>query len=139
MRRRGGGVALYINKWIECEELSLKNSHEQVESLWIRIRDRDNKANLMVAVYYRLPDQGKPIHEAFLLQPQEALCSQTLVQRDHQAQWCVQHARGMGCHPEGRGQAREVGLCEPPKAQQGHMHGPAHGLGQPPVLIKAGG
>lgn len=26
--RREGGVALYINKWIECEELSLRNSHE---------------------------------------------------------------------------------------------------------------
>ena len=37
--RRGGGVALYIKKWIECEELSPKNSHEQVESLWVRIRD----------------------------------------------------------------------------------------------------
>ncbi|KAJ7412608.1 rna-directed dna polymerase from mobile element jockey-like [Pitangus sulphuratus] len=34
--RRGGGVALYIRRWIECEELSLKNSHEQVESLWLQ-------------------------------------------------------------------------------------------------------
>ncbi|GAB0203009.1 hypothetical protein GRJ2_002766500 [Grus japonensis] len=33
-RRRAGGVALYIKKWIDCEELSLKNSHKQVESLW---------------------------------------------------------------------------------------------------------
>ncbi|PKU46996.1 hypothetical protein llap_2710 [Limosa lapponica baueri] len=24
----------YIEKWVECEELSLKNSQEQVESLW---------------------------------------------------------------------------------------------------------
>jgi len=31
--RRGGGVVLYVKKWIECEELSLKNSHEQVEKL----------------------------------------------------------------------------------------------------------
>ena len=31
--RRGGGVALYVKKWIDCEELSLKNGHEQVESL----------------------------------------------------------------------------------------------------------
>ncbi|TRZ07896.1 hypothetical protein HGM15179_019207 [Zosterops borbonicus] len=33
--RRGGGVALYIKKWIECEELSLKNSPKQVKSLWV--------------------------------------------------------------------------------------------------------
>jgi len=26
--RRSGSVALYIEKWIECEELSLKNSHK---------------------------------------------------------------------------------------------------------------
>ncbi|GAB0190587.1 mitochondrial enolase superfamily member 1 [Grus japonensis] len=32
--RRGRRVALYIKKCIDCEELSLKNSHEQVESLW---------------------------------------------------------------------------------------------------------
>lgn len=30
-------------------------------------------------VYYRLPDQREPVDEAFLLQLQEALCSQALV------------------------------------------------------------
>jgi len=37
--RRGRGVARYIKKWLDCDELSLKNSHNQVESLWVRIRD----------------------------------------------------------------------------------------------------
>jgi len=32
-------IAIYNRKGIECEELSLKNSHEQVESLWVTIRD----------------------------------------------------------------------------------------------------
>ncbi|GAB0210070.1 hypothetical protein GRJ2_003472800 [Grus japonensis] len=77
--RRGGGVALYIKKWIDCEELSLKNSHEQVESLWVRIRDRGNKGNLVVSVYYRPLDQGEPIDNAFLLQLQEASHSQALI------------------------------------------------------------
>jgi len=31
--RRGRGITLYIKKWIGCEELSLNNSHEQVECL----------------------------------------------------------------------------------------------------------
>jgi len=35
--KRGGQVALCIRKLIQCEELSLKNSHEQVKSLWVRI------------------------------------------------------------------------------------------------------
>ncbi|KAJ7428370.1 mitochondrial fission process protein 1 [Pitangus sulphuratus] len=77
-RDRGGrrviGIALYIKKWIECEKLSLslKNSHEQVESLWVRIRDGGNKGNIVVGVYYRLPDLGEPIDKAFLLQIQES-------------------------------------------------------------------
>ena len=77
--RMGTGVPLYIEKWIECEELSLKNNHEQVESLWIRIKDQGNKESLVVDVYYRLPNQGEPIHEAFLLQLREASRSQALI------------------------------------------------------------
>ncbi|PKU46688.1 hypothetical protein llap_3005 [Limosa lapponica baueri] len=33
--RSGGGIGLYIKQWTDCEKLSLKNSHEQAESLWI--------------------------------------------------------------------------------------------------------
>jgi len=40
---------------------------------------RGNKGNLVVGVYYRLPDQGKPADEAFFLQLQEASCSQSLI------------------------------------------------------------
>jgi len=70
--RRGGGIALYIKKWIECEELSLKDSHKQVESLWVRLRDQGNKGNLVVGVYYKPPNQGEPTDEPFFLQLQEA-------------------------------------------------------------------
>jgi len=78
-RKQGGGVAVYIKKWKECEELSLKNSHEQVESLWIRIRGRGNKGNLVVGVCYRLPDEGEPTDKALLLQLQDASRSQSLI------------------------------------------------------------
>jgi len=70
--RKGGGVTLCIKKWIECEELCLKDSHKQVENLWVRIRDQGNKANLVAGVYYSPPDQGEPIDEDFLVQRQEA-------------------------------------------------------------------
>jgi len=43
----------------------------------------------------------------------------------------------MGCHPEGPGQAREVGLCEPHEVQQGKVQGPAPRSGQP-ALINTG-
>lgn len=32
--RKGGGIALYIREGIYCEELSLRNRHRQVKSLW---------------------------------------------------------------------------------------------------------
>jgi len=64
---RGGGVALHIEKSIQCEELSMKKSHKQVKSLWITIRDRGNKENLVMGVYYRPPDQGEPTDKAFFL------------------------------------------------------------------------
>jgi len=70
--RRGGGVALYIKKTLQSEELFLKNNHEQVESLWVRIRERGNKGNLGAGVYYRLPDQEELTDEAFFLHLQEA-------------------------------------------------------------------
>jgi len=77
--RRGAGITLYIKKWTEYEELSMKNSHEQVESLWERTRERSNKGNLVVGVYYKLPDQGEPTDEAFFLQLRETLRSQSLI------------------------------------------------------------
>lgn len=44
------GVSLYVKKWIDCEELFLRNSHEQVESSLVRIRDWINKGHLVVRV-----------------------------------------------------------------------------------------
>lgn len=54
-----GGVAFYVKKWTEREELSLRNCHDQVESLWLGIRGQGNKGNLVVVVYYRPPNQGE--------------------------------------------------------------------------------
>jgi len=57
-------------------------------SLWAKIRDWTNKGHLVVRVYYRPPDQGKPVDEAFLLQLQEmphlqALTLRCLLRRQH--------------------------------------------------------
>jgi len=63
---------------MDCEELPLRNSHEQAESLWINLGTRPVKDILWLGVYYRLPDQGKSVDKAFLLQLQEVLCSQAV-------------------------------------------------------------
>jgi len=62
-----------------CEELSLKNSHEEAESFWVRIRDPGDTGNLVVGVYYRPPNQEEPTDEAFLLQLQDAPRSQAFI------------------------------------------------------------
>lgn len=36
---KGGGIALYIKGGMDCEGPSLKNGHEQIKSLWVRVRD----------------------------------------------------------------------------------------------------
>lgn len=53
-QERGGGIALCINTGIKPEELPLKNSHEQVENLWVKIRDTGSKENFVFGVYYSL-------------------------------------------------------------------------------------
>ena len=51
---------------------------------------------------------------------------------------CGWHAGGKGCHPEGPGQAWEVGPCKPHEIQQDQVQGPAHGSGQSQAQIQAG-
>jgi len=46
----------------------VRNSQEQVESLFVKNRDQTNKEQLVVRVYYSPPDQVEPFDEAFLLQ-----------------------------------------------------------------------
>jgi len=74
--RRGEGLALYFNKWIDCEELPLRNSNDQVESLWVKIREETSKGRLVARVNYRLPHHGDLVDTAFLLQLQNASCLQ---------------------------------------------------------------
>ena len=46
--RRGGGVALYIKECFEVTELM--TGEKKVESLWVKIRGRADKADILVAV-----------------------------------------------------------------------------------------
>lgn len=42
----------------DSEELPLSNSHEQAESLWVKIKDRTSKRQPVYGVYYGLPGWG---------------------------------------------------------------------------------
>jgi len=63
--RKGGGVALYVKERIDCKELLLRNSQEQVESLWVKIRGRTNKDQVVIGIYHMLPDHGEPDNNAY--------------------------------------------------------------------------
>ncbi|KAK4818855.1 hypothetical protein QYF61_020074 [Mycteria americana] len=68
--RRGGGVALYIR---EClDSLELDDGDDRVECLWVRIRGKANKADTVVGVCYRPPNQDEETDELFCKQLGEA-------------------------------------------------------------------
>lgn len=45
-------VALYTKDWADCREMSLKNSDEWIEVLWIKTKGQASKRNLKVGVYH---------------------------------------------------------------------------------------
>ena len=61
--RKGGGVALYIKDCFDVEELGVGN--DKVECLWVRIRGKACRGNILVGVCYRLPNQDEEMDEAF--------------------------------------------------------------------------
>ena len=68
--RRGGGVALYVKECFEVTELMTGDN--KVESLWVKIRGRADKADILVGICYRLPNQDEETDELFYEQLVEA-------------------------------------------------------------------
>lgn len=67
-----------MDKWIDYEELPLRNNSYQMESLWDEISNQSNKGPLVIIVYHRLPCQGELVGET-LLELWEPSCSQALI------------------------------------------------------------
>ena len=64
--RRGSGVALYVRECFDC--LELDDGDSRAECLWVRIRGRTNKADILVGVCYRPPSQDEGAGETFYKQ-----------------------------------------------------------------------
>ncbi|KAK4827580.1 hypothetical protein QYF61_019482 [Mycteria americana] len=75
--RRGGGVALYVRE--SLDSLELNDGDDRVECLWVRIRGKANKADIVVGVCYRPPNQDEETDELFYKQLGEASRSLALV------------------------------------------------------------
>ncbi|XP_051640625.1 uncharacterized protein LOC127469851 [Manacus candei] len=75
--RRGGGVALYVRESLDSLELEVSNN--KVECLWIKIRGKANKADILVGVCYRPPNQDDEDDEFFYKQLADVSKSPALV------------------------------------------------------------
>ena len=75
--RKGGGVALYIKKDYECVEIN--EGGDRVESIWIGIKAKANKTEVIVGVCYRPPTQDEEVDERLYKQLGEVSRSLPLV------------------------------------------------------------
>ncbi|MCQ4078480.1 endonuclease/exonuclease/phosphatase family protein [Klebsiella pneumoniae] len=64
--RRGGGVALYVRESFSATEIV--TGDDNIESLWVKIRGRADKADILVGVCYRPPNQDEETDEVFYKQ-----------------------------------------------------------------------
>lgn len=53
--RRGGGVAFYVREQLEYMNLCLVLRKELTENLWVSIKERTGKSDIIVGVFYRPP------------------------------------------------------------------------------------
>jgi len=55
--KRGGGVALYVRDCFDCIEFN--DCDDKVECLWVKMRGKTNKADILLGVCYRPPNEDK--------------------------------------------------------------------------------
>ncbi|RMC05600.1 hypothetical protein DUI87_17685 [Hirundo rustica rustica] len=64
--RRGGGVALYIKQTFDT--VGIETKEDGVECLWVRIKGKANKADILLRVCYRPPNQEEEVDNLFYKQ-----------------------------------------------------------------------
>ncbi|RMC12129.1 hypothetical protein DUI87_11264 [Hirundo rustica rustica] len=75
--RRGGGVALYIKKAFDT--IGIETNEDGVECLWVRIKGKANKADILLGVSYRPPNQEEEVDNLFYKQLENVSGSSGLV------------------------------------------------------------
>ncbi|RMC21288.1 hypothetical protein DUI87_02149 [Hirundo rustica rustica] len=75
--RRGGGVALYIKEVFDT--ISIKTNEYGVGCLWVRIKGKTNKADILLGVCNRPPNQEEEVDNLFYKQLQNISGSSALV------------------------------------------------------------
>ncbi|TRZ14453.1 hypothetical protein HGM15179_012649 [Zosterops borbonicus] len=75
--RRGGGVTLYIKEAFDAKGIETKE--DGVECLWVRIKGKANKADILLGVCYRPPNQEEEVDNLLYKQLENVSGSPTLV------------------------------------------------------------
>jgi len=75
--KRGCEVALYIRVCFECTELN--DCDDTVKCLWVKMRGKNNKADILLGVCYRPPSQDEEEYEVFYKRLAEVSQSLALV------------------------------------------------------------
>jgi len=70
-------MALYVRDCFDCIEL--EDCDDQVECLWVKMRGKANKADLLLEVGYRPPNQDEEVNEVFYKRLAEVSQSLALV------------------------------------------------------------
>jgi len=76
-KERGGGVALYVRDCFDCIELD--DCDDKVERLWVKMRGKANKEDILLGVCYRRPNQDEEADEDFYKRLAEVSQSLALV------------------------------------------------------------
>ncbi|RMC19243.1 hypothetical protein DUI87_03849 [Hirundo rustica rustica] len=74
---RGGGVALYIKKAFDT--IGIETNEDGVECLWVRIKGKANKADILLGVCYRPPNQEEEVDNLLYQQLENVSGSSALV------------------------------------------------------------
>jgi len=61
--KRGGGVAQYVRDCFDF--IALDDCDDKVECLWVKMRGKANKADILLGVCYRPPNQDEEADEVF--------------------------------------------------------------------------
>ncbi|RMC01170.1 hypothetical protein DUI87_22261 [Hirundo rustica rustica] len=64
--QRGAGVALYIKRALDT--IGIETKEDGVERLWVRIKGKANKADVLLGVCYRPPSQEEEVDNLFYKQ-----------------------------------------------------------------------
>ncbi|TRZ20521.1 hypothetical protein HGM15179_006655 [Zosterops borbonicus] len=75
--RRGAGVALYIKKAFDT--IGIETNEDGVECIWVRIKGRANKADILLGVCYCPPNQEEEVDNLFYEQLETVSESSALV------------------------------------------------------------